>query len=73
MCTSLLNTFGLGVALLGTVFLFLRFGITFQGDVPGVNVGKDWKKLGLSIERGQQISFLLLVIGFILQLISQLL
>ena len=72
MCTSeCLNAAGLAFAFLGTILL-LRFGITFRGDQPGVPTGKDWTKLGLSIECGQRISFLLLVIGFGLQLLSQL-
>lgn len=73
MCASLLNIFGLGLAFLGTFFLALRFGITFHGDSPGVNCGKHWTKLGLNMQWGQRICFALLAIGFILQLISQLL
>lgn len=70
MCSWVLNTVGLGVTFLGTVFL-LRFGVTFRGDEAGVHVGKHWTKLGLTMEWGQRLGFTMLAIGFILQFIAQ--
>jgi len=70
MCSWLLNIFGLGVAFLGTVFL-IRFGVSFHGDEAGVNTGKYWTKLCLTMEWGQRLGFILLSIGFILQLMAQ--
>lgn len=70
MCIWVLNTAGLGVAFLGAIFL-VRFSVTFHGDDPGVDVGKHWTKLGLSMEWGQRLGFIMLAIGFILQFITQ--
>jgi hypothetical protein len=70
MCSWLLNTVGLGIAFLGTVFL-MRFGVTFRGDDAGVNAGKHWTKLGLTMECGQRLGFTMLFVGFIHQLIAQ--
>lgn len=69
MC-SWLNTFGLVIALLGTVFL-IRFGVRFRGDEAGVDVGKNWTKLWLTMEQGQGIGFIMLIVGIVLQLIAQ--
>jgi hypothetical protein len=69
MC-SWLNTFGLVIAFLGTVFL-IRFGVTFQGDDPVVPTGKHWTKLWLTMECGQRLGFIMLSVGFVLQLIAQ--
>jgi len=72
MCSwaSDINTAGLFVALLGSAFL-VRFGVRFQGDTAGVLVGKGWTKLGLTIEWGQRLGFIMLSAGFILQIIAQ--
>jgi thiol:disulfide interchange protein len=65
METNILNIVGLGIALLGTIFLTL-FGIRFQGDNPVVKTGGHWTN-----EYGQGVGFVLLAIGFVLQLIAQ--
>jgi len=70
METKILTTVGLGMALVGTAFL-VRFGVSFHGDTPGVSTGKDWKKLWLTVEQGQRVGFVLLTIGFGLQLAAQ--
>jgi len=70
MCNWVLSTAGLGVAFLGAGFL-VRFGVSFHGDEPGVDVGKHWTKLGLNMEWGQRLGFIMLTIGFILQFIAQ--
>jgi hypothetical protein len=65
METNILNIVGLGIALLGTIFLVL-FGVRFQGDAPVVKTGGHWTN-----QCGQEIGFILLTIGFVLQLIAQ--
>jgi hypothetical protein len=70
MCSGVLNTVGLGVTFLGTLFL-LRFGVSFHGDEAGVLLGKGWQKLWLTMEWGQRLSFIILATGFALQLIAQ--
>jgi len=62
---NILNIVGLVIALSGTGFL-IRFGITFEGDRPIVSTGKHWTN-----ECGQRVGFILLLIGFVLQLIAQ--
>jgi hypothetical protein len=69
MC-SWLNTVGLVIAFLGTVFL-IRFGVRFHGDDAGVNTGKHWTTLWLTMECGQRLGFIMLSVGFVLQLIAQ--
>jgi len=70
METNILNTVGLVIALLGTVFL-IRFGVTFHGDDAGVNTGKHWTKLWLTMEYGQRLGFIMLTVGFGFQIIAQ--
>lgn len=70
MCIWALNTVGRGVAFLGSAFL-IRFGVTFRGDNAGVSMGKHWTKLGLSMEWGQRVGFIMLTIGFVLQFIAR--
>ena len=71
MCLGwVLNTVGLGLAGLGAGLL-VRFGVTFHGDDAGVLVGKGWTKLWLTMEWGQRLGFIMVVIGFILQFIAQ--
>ena len=61
---------GLIFGFLGSVML-VRFGITFHGDQAGINSGRHWTKLGLSMEWGQRVGFTLIAIGFALQFIAQ--
>jgi hypothetical protein len=70
MCSWLLNIFGLSIAFLGAVFL-IRFGVSFHGDAAGVSTGKDWTTLWLTMECGQRVAFIMLSVGFVLQLIAQ--
>jgi hypothetical protein len=70
METNILNTVGLVIALLGTVFL-IRFSVRFRGDEAGVDTGKSWTKLWLTMEQGQGIGFIMLTGGIVLQLIAQ--
>jgi hypothetical protein len=70
MCNCLLNTVGLVIAFLGTVFL-MRFGVTFHEDDALVPTGKHWTKLWLTMECGQRLGFIMLSVGFGLQLIAQ--
>jgi hypothetical protein len=67
---NILNIIGLLVALLGTVFL-IKFGVRFRGDDAGVYTGKSWTKLWLTMEQGQGIGFIMLIVGIVLQLIAQ--
>jgi len=70
MCAWLLDTIGLGITFIGALLL-MRFGVTFHGDQPGVGTGKSWTKLCLTMERGQQLSFGMLFVGFILQFVAR--
>jgi hypothetical protein len=69
METNILNTVGLVIAFLGAVLL-IRFGVTFRGDDAWVLIGKHWKKLWLTMEWGQRLAFIMLSVGFVLQLIA---
>jgi len=66
----ILDTVGLGVAFIGAILL-LRFGITFHVDDAVVYVGKHWTKLGLNMEWGQRLAFIMITMGFILQFIAR--
>jgi phosphatidylglycerophosphate synthase len=65
METNIPNIVGLFIALLGTIFLAF-FGIRFSGDRPIVRTGGHWTN-----EQWQRLGFILLGVGFILQLGAQ--
>jgi hypothetical protein len=62
---NILNTIGLGIALVGTIILTL-FGVRFHGNELGVNIRKH-----LTNEQWQRLGFSLLLTGFLFQLIAQ--
>jgi hypothetical protein len=64
-----LNVVGLSLSFIAALLLFI-YGVHFEGETPKVAMGRNWWRWFCS-ECGQRLGFILLMLGFLLQLISQ--